>query len=146
MWSFIGLCLVLLQDIIKWGCINTVRLMVEESVHNAVLCPVPYIISDMSPLACVTLSLTAVNTTRPTHTHNTLSHTSPCAEKQVCFFPPLTASHAYFRNDVHCKWANEKKKTDLHMQYRIFMVRPNLLCTSIMNHQAMRIWFSGPIE
>lgn len=72
--SFKGFCLGLVQNIKKFECINAVYLMVEESVHNAVPCPVPYIISDMSPLACVTLSLTAVNITRPTQRHTHITH------------------------------------------------------------------------
>lgn len=66
---FQGFCLGLVQNFVELDCINTVYLMVEESVRNAVPCPVPYIISDMSPLACVTLSLTAVNITQPTESH-----------------------------------------------------------------------------
>lgn len=91
-----GSCL--LQHIRKWEYISAVCQMVQESAHNAVLCPVPYIISDTGPVAYVTPSLTAVSTTQPTHTthtdthpywRNALSHTFPSKEMQfsssICF-------------------------------------------------------------
>ena len=68
-----GYCL--LQHIRKWEYINAACQTGQESAHNAVLCPVPYIISDMGPAAYVTPPLTAVSKSQPPLHHHHHHHT-----------------------------------------------------------------------
>lgn len=98
----------------------------EESVHNAVLCPVPYIIADTG-LRHSAIDSCQHNTTH-THTHTQSLVTHIGTVEQV-FYRPLTASHAYYQNhgSAFTEW------------YRTADVGPNLLCTSTVNHRATRM-------